>query len=167
MLRLPEEFRDLFKRPFGILFSDIAEVIPGLSGKIVYTVGDVVTDSLLSRGIYPDIAVIDGYTMRSPFLKTPLYEGARHIRVVNPPGMITPDLISGLDDALTDPPALVFVDGEEDLAVIPLVIASPDGAIVLYGQPNEGIVLREIDESARQEARVLLSYFVRENTSIK
>ena len=167
MLRLPDEFRDLFKRPFGTLFSDIAEVIPHLSGKVIYTVGDVVTDSLLSRGIYPDIAVIDGYTMRSPFLKTPLYAGARQIRVVNPAGMITPDLIAGLNEALLQPPALVFVDGEEDLAVIPLVLASPDGAFVLYGQPNEGVVLREIDESARQEARVLLSYFVSENTSIK
>ena len=167
MLHLPDEFRDLFKRPFGILFPDITDVIPHLAGKIVYTVGDVVTDSLLSRGIYPDIAVIDGYTMRSPFLKTPLYVGARQIRVVNPAGMITPDLIAGLEEALSDPPALVFVDGEEDLAVIPLVIASPDGAIVLYGQPNEGVVLREIDETARQKARVLFSYFVSENTSIK
>lgn len=167
MLRLQDEFRDLFKRPFGILFPDISDVIPLLSGRVVYTVGDVVTDSLLSRGIYPDIAVIDGYTMRSPFLKTPLYVSARHIRVKNPAGMITPDLIAGLDLALSNPPALVFVDGEEDLAVIPLVIAAPDGALVLYGQPGEGVVLREIDGAARAEAKVLLSYFTSENASFK
>jgi uncharacterized protein (UPF0218 family) len=167
MLRLQDEFRDLFRRPFGILFPDMSEVIPLLSGRVVYTVGDVVTDSLLSRGIYPDIAVIDGYTMRSPFLRTPLYAGASHIRVTNPAGMITPDLIAGLRRALADPPALVFVDGEEDLAVIPLVIAAPLGALVLYGQPGEGVVLREIDDAAREEAQVLLSYFTSENASIK
>ncbi|RQD83711.1 MAG: DUF359 domain-containing protein [Methanocalculus sp. MSAO_Arc2] len=167
MLRLQEEFRDIFKKPFGTLYPDIDEIIAELSGRAVYTVGDVVTDSLLSRGIYPDIAVIDGYTMRSPFLKTPLYAGARYIRVKNPAGMITSDLIAGLDEAVSDPPALVFVDGEEDLAVIPLVLASPDGSIILYGQPGEGVVLREVDESARREARVLLTYFEKVNTSIK
>ncbi len=81
--------------------------------------------------------------------------------------MITSDLIAGLDEAVSDPPALVFVDGEEDLAVIPLVLASPDGSIILYGQPGEGVVLREVDESARREARVLLTYFEKVNTSIK
>ncbi len=167
MLRLQDEFRDLFKRPFGILFPDMSDVIPLLSGRVVYTVGDVVTDSLLSRGIYPDIAVIDGYTMRSPFLRTPLYAGASHIRVHNPAGMISPDLIAGLRRALENPPALVFVDGEEDLAVIPLVIAAPSGALVLYGQPGEGVVLREIDDAARKEAQTLLSYFTSENASIK
>jgi uncharacterized protein (UPF0218 family) len=33
---------------------------------------------------------------------------------------------------------VIFVDGEEDLAVIPLVIAAPDGAAILYGQPGKG-----------------------------
>lgn len=167
MLRLQDECRDFLKKPFGTLFSDISQVIPYLAGNVVYTVGDVVTDSLFSRGIYPDIVVIDGYSMRSPFLKTPLYAGARYIRVTNPAGTITDDLVRGLHEAIANPPALVFVDGEEDLAVIPLVIASPDGALVLYGQPGEGVVMRKIDESARKEATILLSYFTRENASIK
>jgi len=167
MLRLPDEFRDLFKRPFGILFKTIDEVIPHLSGRPVYTVGDVVTDTLLSCGIYPDIAVIDGYTMRSPFLKTPLYVGARNIKVTNPAGMITSELILGLDDAVSDTPALVFVDGEEDLAVIPLVLAAEEGAVILYGQPDEGVVMRIVDDEARMEARKLLSVFVDANTTFK
>lgn len=167
MLRLPDEFRDLFKRPFGILFATIDEVIPHLSGRTVCTVGDVVTDSLLSRGIYPDIAIIDGYTMRSPFLKTPLYVGARTINVANPAGMITDELISGLQDAVSDTPALVFVDGEEDLAVIPLVLAASDGTVILYGQPNEGVVFRLVDEDARMEARKLLTFFVEVNATFK
>jgi len=167
MLRLPDEFRDLFKRPFGILFKTIDEVIPHLSGRTVYTVGDVVTDTLLSRGIYPDIAIIDGYTMRSPFLKTPLYAGARTIKVANPAGMITNELILGLDDAVSDTPALVFVEGEEDLAVIPLVLAAEDGAVILYGQPNEGVVLRLVDDEARMEARKLLTFFIDSNATFK
>ena len=43
---------------------------------------------------------------------------------------------------LLSAPVTVLVDGEEDLAVIPLVMAATDGAIVLYGQPHQGVVLR-------------------------
>jgi hypothetical protein len=58
-------------------------------------------------------------------------------------------------------PVTILVDGEEDLAVIPLVIAAPLSSVVIYGQPNEGIVLRVIDEYAKTAARRLLSQFTR------
>ena len=54
-----------------------------------------------------------------------------------------------------------MVDGEEDLAVIPLVIAAPDGAIVLYGQPHQGVVLRTVDCAAKETACNFLSHFIR------
>jgi hypothetical protein len=52
------------------------------------------------------------------------------------------------------------VEGEEDLAVIPLVLAAPTGALVLYGQPGEGVVLRCVDREARKAARTFLSRFI-------
>jgi hypothetical protein len=64
-----------------------------------------------------------------------------------------------MNDAVKEPEALIIVDGEEDLAVIPLVIAAPDGIIVIYGQPGEGIVLNEVDEGAKAKAAEMLSYF--------
>jgi len=38
------------------------------------------------------------------------------------------------------------VDGEEDLAVIPCVLMAPEGSLILYGQPGEGVVLVETDK---------------------
>ena len=86
------------------------------------------------------------------------------IRVKNPPGTITDDLVKALTYAVDHPPVTIMVDGEEDLAVIPLVIAAPPSSVVLYGQPREGIVLRTIDDGAKAAAKELLMQFARVGT---
>jgi uncharacterized protein (UPF0218 family) len=159
MLILPREQRKFFKVPFGILYPDIADIIPLIRGKQVYTVGDVVTHRLLQLGITPDIAIIDGHTMRSPCDRTPVIY-AHCIRVKNPPGSLSDELMKGLKEALRHPQVMIFVDGEEDLAVIPLVIAANEGSVVLYGQPREGVVFRLVDLEAKEKARDMLTYFV-------
>lgn len=161
MLRLPESHRDLFKKPFGTLYQGIAELLPQLKGRAVYSVGDVVTQTLLDAGIIPDIAIIDGHTMRTPCTRSPLLQG-RRLTAKNPPGTITDDLMAAIAEAVRDPPTVIFVDGEEDLAVIPLVLIAPPGAAILYGQPGEGVVLRIVDEAAKHEAESALTIFVRE-----
>jgi uncharacterized protein (UPF0218 family) len=160
MLTLPEEHRKFFQEPFGELHQDIDEIIPKIADRIVYSVGDVVSYNLQKRGITPAIAVIDGYTMRLPCRRMPVIRG-ECIRVKNPAGTLTEDLIRALDHAIRYPPVTVVVDGEEDLAVIPLVIAAPDGAVVLYGQPNKGVVLRIVNHQARETARHFLTHFIR------
>jgi len=161
MLRLPEAHRDLFKSPFGTLYGCIGELLPRLEGRAVYAVGDVVTHNLVDSGLVPDIAIIDGYTMRSPCTRSPLLQ-ARRLTAKNPPGTITDELTEAIDDLLRNPPGVIFVDGEEDLAVIPLVLAAPNGAAILYGQPGEGVVLRIVDDAAKREAASMLDVFVRE-----
>lgn len=160
MLRLPEEHRRLFKEPFGVLYRSIDEVIPHIKGKDVYTVGDVVTHNLQKKGITPAIAVIDGYTMRSPCNRMTAING-ECIQVKNPAGTITDELICALEHAVRNPPSTIIVDGEEDLAVIPLVLAAEDGVIVLYGQPHKGVVLRTVDSEARTTALRFLAHFIR------
>ena len=161
MLRLPESHRDLFKKPFGTLYQGIAELLPQLKGRAVYSVGDVVTQNLLDAGIIPDIAIIDGHTMRMPCTRSPLLQ-ERRLTAKNPPGTITDELVDAITEVVRDPPGVIFVDGEEDLAVIPLVLVAPPGAAILYGQPGKGVVLRIVDESAKHEAESALAVFVRE-----
>jgi hypothetical protein len=159
MLILPEEHRKLFQEPFGELYPDIDEIVPKIADSIIYAVGDVVTHNLQKRGITPAIAVVDGFTMRLPCKKLPVFQG-ECIRVKNPAGTLTDDLIRALNHAIRYPPVTVIVDGEEDLAVIPLVIAAPDGAVVLYGQPHKGVVLRTVNNRARETARHFLTHFI-------
>jgi uncharacterized protein (UPF0218 family) len=160
MLTLPEEHRKLFKEPFGVLYQSMDEVVPLIVGKDVYTVGDVVTHNLQKKGITPAVAVVDGYTMRSPCNRMPAVHG-ESIPVKNPAGTITDGLICALVRAVKNPPSTIIVDGEEDLAVIPLVLAAHDGAVILYGQPHKGVVLRTVDSEARKTAQKLLAHFIR------
>jgi hypothetical protein len=162
MLVLPEEHRRLFKEPFGALYRSIDEIIPLIEGKSVYTVGDVVTHNLQKKGITPTVAVIDGYTMRSPCDRMPAVHG-ECIQVKNPAGTITDELICALERAVKNPPSTIIVDGEEDLAVIPLILTAHDGAIVLYGQPRKGVVLRTVNSEARKTAQRFLAHFIRTN----
>ena len=163
MFVLPEEHRKLFKDPFGELYQTMEMVVPLLTDRVVYAVGDVVTHNLQKRGITPAIAVVDGQTMRVPCSRLPEMTG-ECLRVENPPGTITDDLIRALGHAITHTPVTIIVDGEEDLAVIPLVIAAPDGAVVLYGQPHKGVVFRTVDAAAKADAKRLMSHFIRVNS---
>ena len=157
---LPETERDKFKEPFGVLFPDIVKALEYLGDAHVYAVGDVVTRNLRRKGIVPDISVIDGNTMREPCLCTPLLP-VKRIEVKNPAGYITEELISALRAGVDNPPALVHVDGEEDLAVIPLVMMLPLKSAVLYGQPGEGVVVRIVDSASKKRAQELFSLFVK------
>ena len=82
------------------------------------------------------------------------------LHVTNPAGTITDDLISALRLAMGKIPCVVMVQGEEDLAVLPLTEILPDGAIILYGQPDEGIVVCDVNDDLRANAKKLLTYFV-------
>lgn len=163
MLTLPEEHRKLFKEPFGDIHRNIREILPTLAGQTIYSVGDVVTHNLQKHGITPDVAIIDGFTMRSPCSTQPSLTGSS-IAVKNPAGTLTDALINAIDTAIAHPPVTIIVDGEEDLAVIPVVIAAPLGAIVLYGQPHKGVVLRRITPDAKHTAREFLGHFVPSGT---
>lgn len=159
MLRLPDEYRDRFKKPIGRLFPELVDALSLLEGKTIYTVGDVVTHNLLAAGWSPEIAVIDGYTMRVPYEKTPLC-AHRRVLVKNPAGTLTEDLVGALGDAVEHPPVLIIVDGEEDLAVIPLIRLAPVGSAILYGQPGEGAVVCIVTEELKTLANDLYALFV-------
>ncbi|WP_298668456.1 GTP-dependent dephospho-CoA kinase family protein [uncultured Methanofollis sp.] len=165
MLRLPDECRDRFKKPIGRLLPELVDALPLLAGRTVYTVGDVVTQNLLAAGGSPDVAVIDGYTMRAPCARTPLC-AHRRVQVKNPAGTLTEELVRVLEDAVEHPPVLIIVDGEEDLAVVPLVRLAPEGSVILYGQPGEGLVVCTVTEDLKTLAKDLYSLFVPVETGV-
>ncbi len=155
---LPDRFRKDFQNPFGPLFPNIAAAKSVFAGCMIIAVGDVVTQNLVDAGILPDVAVIDGSTMREPCNRA-LDLRVPEVRVSNPAGMITGALIQAIEDAMEGEPSLIRVEGEEDLAVIPAVMAAPDGACILYGQPSEGVVVIKVDERYRDKAEILFRLF--------
>jgi len=82
------------------------------------------------------------------------------INVKNPAGTRTDELIRALTYAVAHPPVTINVDGEEDLAVIPLILAAPLGTIILYGQPHKGVVVRTVTREAQETAQRFLDHFI-------
>ena len=160
MLTLPPECRGLFKEPFGSLYPDFSEITEELRARHFCCVGDVVTRNAFLHGLTPEVSVIDGVTKRSNVVTLPKFSG-RTFEVENPAGTITEELEDALSAAYSMRPSLVLVDGEEDLAVLPLILILPDSSVILYGQPNEGVVFCEVNSTLRKKAEELLSCFVK------
>ncbi len=162
MYTLPIALRSALKDPMrpvvdtaGALAHVRAEATP------VVAVGDVVTGMFLDAGIVPAVMIIDFKTQRTqdlPELRAAVEKtGARVVPVVNPPAEITRDLWNAIVEALDDDePVVLQVEGEEDLAVLPVLALAPDGFQVVYGQPGEGVVIVQVDDGSRAFARDFL-----------
>jgi uncharacterized protein (UPF0218 family) len=159
VLTLPDELRAAFKDPFGPVYTDASRLTAKL-GTPVVAVGDVVTRHLTDAGARPDLAVIDWVTERETLAEDdqPDLEGYdERIELENPPAALTDDLIRALRTGIEqDEKTVIVVDGEEDLTTLPALVAAPDGASVVYGQPGEGMVHVRIDAEANERARELL-----------
>ncbi|ELZ34046.1 hypothetical protein C474_03775 [Halogeometricum pallidum JCM 14848] len=161
MLELPADLRGEFKEPFGPLHTDVERLLDAADAEApLVAVGDVVTYHLREFGRAPDVAVVDGLTKRSAVaeeIRRALSDPESRRDVSNPAGEITEALVVAVRDALDETgPVTVVVDGEEDLATLPAVLSAPVGASVVYGQPDEGMVLVEVTAESKAEMRSLL-----------
>jgi GTP-dependent dephospho-CoA kinase len=135
-----------------------------VDARILVTVGDATTAKLLSFGIVPDLSVVDGKERRTPIVRTkisPLEEIEQgrlsYMECSNKAGSISRSAIATIKDALKVPfPVRIFVYGEEDMLALPLFIMVPDGSVVLYGQPLEGMIIVKVNEDIRRKAQYLL-----------
>jgi len=150
LLELPEDARGAFKDPMGPITTDADDLLAAAGDPLV-AVGDVVTYHLERAGRQPDVAVVDERTRRGAVdeeVRAALR--APDATVANPPATLTRDLLAALRESLAaGEPTVILVDGEEDLATLPAVLAAPDGASVVYGQPGEGMVHVRVDPDAR------------------
>ena len=81
---------------------------------------------------------------------------AKTFRVRNDPGTIGSQAWAAVDEAIESGDAIMIVEGEEDLLTLVAMVVAPLGSLVIYGQPGEGLVLVEVDDSARKKAWSLL-----------
>ena len=169
-MSIPPEVLAELKKPLGklILDSDITEKkikkeIAGIKHKII-TVGDRSTERLVSFGIYPDLAIIDGIERRQEkekILDNRMSElkakNFTKISCINPAGTITKEAINKIRFALTgEKDVLLHVFGEEDLLTLPACYFAPNDSLVCYGQPLEGLVLIKVNDSIKRKAKELM-----------
>jgi len=133
----------------------VVERIEKESPEIVIAVGDVTVDTVLEEGYTPQVMIVDGITKRGPYEKE--FKADCEYLIYNPAAVIYPEAWSTIDTAIHhSKPTLVTVDGEEDLLGFPAVLLAPEDSVILYGQPDVGIVWVPVTPENRILARELL-----------
>ncbi len=149
------------KTPLGILLPesqvDKSNIEKYLSkNSYIITVGDRTTEKMIDFGLIPSLQIIDGLEKREK-REPPKLDNATELIVDNPAAEITPQSIVMIKKAFTlQLPVRLFVNGEEDLLVLPVCIHAPENAVVLYGQPNQGLVIVGITPEIRNKVQTLL-----------
>ena len=160
---LPKNGRTILKAPKGDLFAAkdgipekrVVDRIQQEQSKCVIAVGDVTTSTILKQNYTPQVMIVDGITKRGRFEEK--LSADRVYTIYNPPAMIYPESWSVIDTAIhNDGTSLIDVEGEEDLMGFPAVLLAPDGSVVLYGQPDVGIVWIPVNRENKKIARLLL-----------
>lgn len=158
-LILPDNLRPELQKPLGKIIKNVRR----RKADCIITVGDVTTKTLLLAGIQPTLAIIDNKVERKPYfdakklLNTFIY---RYIEVKSGPGYISKKAVALIKKSVNVQRVVIEVDGEEDLLALPVVAYAPLGAIVYYGQPQEGIVEVQVTKKTKRIAVALLSQFL-------
>ena len=161
-MQLPENLRDQLKNPLGNLIKDNDPNKKNVLKKIyaesiIITVGDRITENMVQLGLRPQIQIIEGLEKRNQRL-VPVDDAINtKLSCKNPPGEITEESMQVIQKAFScEPPVRIIVDGEEDLLVIPVCIYAPENSVVMYGQPNEGLVIVHITPEIQAKVQKIL-----------
>lgn len=173
--RLPDDMRDELRSPLGKVLSedDLVDAIhAGQYGEPLVTVGDVVSASLLARGIEPHLVIFDLITQRgevdSDVQRRLLRHPVPQTEVESPPACLSAALVSAIRHGLKSPsPSKILVRGEEDLAGLPAILHCPPGGTVIYGMPNEGLVPVPVSEESKTRAQDLLTLMKVEDAPVE
>ena len=160
---LSETLREELKTPLGELIkdsnSDKEQIIKKIySEKIVVTVGDATSELLIKMGLIPFLQIIDGKEKRHE-RDLPIDDSiTTSLQCNNPAGEITQESLDIIKKSFSlKSPIRIVVNGEEDLLVIPVCLFAPENCVVMYGQPNEGLVIVEITSKLREKVQNIVN----------
>lgn len=163
--KLSEKNRKYFKVKIGLVIYDsppvsirkLMRVVEDFNPPFWATVGDVVSINVYTGGLRPNLMIIDLKTQRRDFtvtrdiLRETEYE---KIIVDNPPSTITMTSLKAIKHAIRQKFFTVIqVNGEEDMLTLPLLLLSPLRSIIVYGFPNEGLVVSIVSKYLKRRVK--------------
>jgi pantetheine-phosphate adenylyltransferase len=162
-LKLTGNLRQEFQKPFGELFKNIENSFKNRN-YLVITVGDITTKNFNERSFCQNMSIIDFRVARekkfSKLSELGFKEKEYIYKVNNPAGYITSNIFKKLAEIIKSgmrSKVILQVDGEEDLAVLPLILLSPLNTAIYYGQPNQGVMRIIVSEVSKNKAYSLIS----------
>jgi hypothetical protein len=149
----PEIRREISQSNGELCSPDI--ILERYAGRTICSVGDVTTRNLRAASIDIFLQVVDLKTKRTTDGSFFHEEGS--IRLFNPPGVITHDLFIALEKIFREKKKTrIEIDGEEDLAVIPIIFYSKLDTVIAYGIPDTGMACLEVTQSLKRKIDDLL-----------
>lgn len=165
-LVLPQSLRKTLTQPIGTIIPDKAPIPMTPKNRYIISVGDTTTETLVSQGYIPTLAIIDFQAHREAFdWEKSLWNQLivkRSIRYfTSGPGFISKQVMDAIHNWTKSPIQTLFViAGEEDLLVLPVILYAPLGTIIYYGQPKKGIIQVEVTGQMKRKVRAILSQFI-------
>ncbi len=168
---LTPPLRKKLKAPLGLLIRgsfnqtvrELEKLIERERPLKIISVGDVVSDNMIKHNILPQVLVVDNRVMRET-IKPILADVDRTLHVKNPPGTLTDEAWLVMQEAMEGSQRTrVLVDGEEDLITLVAVLCAPEGSLVVYGQPHEGIVVVKVTDQMKEVVRGIVEAMERLN----
>jgi len=163
-LILPHELRQQLKKPLGQLITGspketmtkLKQLIKEEKPSKIISVGDVVSKNMNEHNILTHTIIVDNRVSRKT-IKPIKVKAKRTLHIKNPPGTLTPETWTTIQKALKqDQPTRVLVNGEEDLLTLVAVSQAPENTLVVYGQPNQGVVAVKVTEDMKRKVQSVI-----------
>jgi uncharacterized protein (UPF0218 family) len=173
-LILPEHLRQSLRGPKGELFSraelgaaeDACTYIRQHKLYPVIAVGDLVSINLSKAGCQATLSILDGKTKRNDPVGFSISSDVT-FTATNDAAEIRPEVWIAIELALmvgkSGKTAKLLIEGEEDLTALPAVALAPTGSAVVYGLPDQGIVVIKVTPEHKQAVDTILQEMVQKD----
>ena len=134
----------------------------GLNDEYIITVGDICTIKINEQVRMPDLSIIDYKTKRNSPLSSEQKSimnqiGEKVVNVNNNAGTISDELWNAIEAAISDNvKTRIIVEGEEDLATLAAISLANLGAKVIYGMPDKGMIVVDVNQRSKKRANSFL-----------
>ena len=171
ILVLPEHLRQALKGPKGELFSrpalgaaeDACAYIKKNGLQPVIAVGDLVSINLAKVNCQASVSILDGKTKRHDALDQDVVADVT-FEATNAAAELRPEVWVAIELAMkvveSGKTAKILIEGEEDLTALPAVALAPNGSAVVYGLPNQGIVVITVNPTHKRAVNEILAQMV-------
>jgi len=127
----------------------------------IVAVGDFVSEKICGAGLRADLYIVDNKIRRRAI--EPLRIATDVVlEANNPPGTISRQSHEVVKKAVRiNGSAKIVVTGEEDLLTLLAILYSPNGSLIIYGQPKVGLVIVEADQNRKTEVKKIVESMIK------
>ncbi|MBU0576261.1 pantetheine-phosphate adenylyltransferase, partial [Patescibacteria group bacterium] len=152
-LTLNELQHNFFSQPQGEIINQ-----PNLQhSSLVCVVGDASLKKFIQNNWHYNLGVYDRKQQRQHVEPPAINSISSDLDISNPAGQISNLLVQSLETAIKQQLKHLFVEGEEDLAAVALVLLLPLGSKIYYGQPDQGLIEMIVTEEKKDQFYQILN----------